>query len=171
MAVVTIKSTAITNRDSLPVVLSNDYLVKGDVYETVGMANVGATDNALSKYIMCSIPSGAKIVSVKTWSDAILGAATAPTLDLWDTTLNGGLVVKAGFFLAPVYSAATQAGTDLTHTISAANTNNVSQGEKRVWEILGLTADPLKMYDVVLASTVNNATTGANVIISVMYTV
>lgn len=171
MAVVTIKSSQVTSRDAVPPIASNDFLSKGEIYEATGLCAIGATDNAASKYVFCSIPSGARITEVTIYSDAILGAATAPTLDLQATTVNGSATVKSGFFGSPVLSSAVQTGTDVTHTTSGANTNLVSGAEKRVWENLGLAADPFLMYDVVLTSTVNNATTGANVRLSVKYTV
>lgn len=171
MAVVNLLSTLLTNRDATPKVLSTSFLDKGDLLESVAVVAVGTVDSALSTYRLFSIPSGARVSSLAGWSDAVLGAATAPTLDLYDQTSAGSASVKTGFFLAPVFSSATQAGTEYAHTLSGANTNTVANAEKRIWEILGLSSDPGKMYDVVLRSTVNNTTTGANLAFKIRYVV
>ncbi len=141
--------------------------------EASGMCVVGAADTTASTYRFCSIPSNARISEVKLYSDVSMGADAAYTVDLWDTTVNGGAVVKAGFFKAPATALTTIAnGLDITHTLSGAGTHLVSKGEKMVWECLSsVTVDPNKFYDVVMASTANNSTPGANLTLKIKYTV
>src|SRR6185312_7192689 len=130
MAVATIKSTQITNRDASPEVLSSSNIAGAKVIEACGICAVGATDTVASTYRMVSIPSNAKISSVQLWSDASAGANQALTVDLWDTTVNGGLVVKAGFFAAALDPSTRFAAKDATYTASGAGTNLMSGAEK-----------------------------------------
>ncbi len=170
MAVVTVKSTQITNRDSSPTLISNDYLTAARMHEATGVVAIGAADSATSAYIFCSIPSNARVSQVLLSTDAATGANMACTLGLSDTTANGGAVVKAAFFATGISTSSVLSASDVTCN-NATACNKVSAGEQRVWEALGLSADPFKFYDVVLASTVNNSTTGANAKLLVRYTV
>lgn len=147
MAVVTVKSSQITNRDALPVVLSNDATVKGITKSACGQASVANGDSIASAYILCTIPSNARIQDVLLYSDAITSAAA--DIGLFDTTLNGGVVVSGQFFVAAQSLAAILTGTNLRK--SAVNT--VAKFEQFVWQVLGLAADPCKTYDVVVKLT------------------
>ena len=99
MAVVTTKSTAITNRDATPVVLNNGAIICGDAKRTVGVVAVANGDSVGSKYIHCSIPSNAVVYSCS-FSCPDIGTTTAGDIGLYQTTANGGAVVDADFFKA-----------------------------------------------------------------------
>lgn len=162
MAVVTTKSTAITNRDATPVVLANDYLAKSVVYHAGGVVAATATDSIASAYKFASIPSNAYVISMILSNDAITGASA--TIDLYDTTANGGAIVPStgsGVFSSAI-SLATAASDKFAFTVSNANS------EKRVWELLGLSADPCKSYDVVMTLTAA-ATAAGSIALNVLY--
>lgn len=170
MAVATIKSTQITNRDASPVVLSNSNIAGGKLIEASGVVAVGATDTTGSTYRFLSLPSNAKISSVQLWSDASAGANMTLSMDLYDTTANAGAIVKSGFFLSALDPSTKFADKDATFTASGAGTNIMSGAEKMIWQNLsGLSNDPNKWYDVVATSGANNTTTGFNLVCKVAY--
>lgn len=154
MAVVTVKSSQITNRDATPVVLSNDATVKGITKGACGQAVVTNGDSIASFYILCTIPSNARISDCLLYCDAITGAAG--DIGLYDTTLNGGAIVSGTFFAAAQSLAAILTGTNLRK--SAVNT--VAKFEQFLWQVLGLASDPNKTYDVVIKLTAAATATG-----------
>jgi hypothetical protein len=160
MAVVTVKSTVITNRDATPPVLSNDYLARSLVYHAGGIVTVTNGDSIASAYKIATIPSNAFISAVILSNDAITGASA--TFDLYDTTANGGAIVPTTGtkFISDAISIATAATDKFILGSGAAPQTTNANGEKRVWEVLGLTADPVKFYDVVMTLTVAATATG-----------
>lgn len=152
MAVVTVKSLAITNRDASPRVLSPSFIERGNRLTSCGVVTIGNGDSVNSKYVMAQIPSNARVVAVRIDAPDI-GTTTAADVGLYDTTANGGAVVDQDFFASAV-SLATGPYVNLDVTFEAgAAGGNIANGEKRVWECLGLTSDPVKTYDVVLTLT------------------
>ncbi len=161
MSVVNVKSGSITNRDATPRALSNSNISKATVFEAVGVCEAGAADSTGSTYRFCSIPSNAVIKKVSLYADVLNGGATSQAMDvgLYNTTENGSAVVDADFFAAAVVGlAAVSAGVDITH--QAASAFDIDDAEKMVWQALGLTTDPCKMYDVVATSTGDNDAAG-----------
>ena len=59
MAVVNLKSTAITNATATPRVPNSTTLEKGIVRRSIGLAVMAATDSAASTYRICRVPSSA----------------------------------------------------------------------------------------------------------------
>lgn len=149
MAVVTLKSTAITNRDASPKELSNSAIVGGDVRELVGAVTTADDDSIGSKYIMGSIPSNARISQVLLSCD---GAATtgAANIGLYRTTLDGGAVVDADLFASAQALTTALSNSDVTHE---SGIYDISESEDFVWQVAGLSADPNTTYDVVLTLT------------------
>jgi hypothetical protein len=162
MAVVAVKSAGITNRDAVPVVLNQGGLVNARVHRSAGMVAITSGDSANSTYTVCSIPSNA-FVSALFVTAPDIGTTTAADIGLYDTTANGGAVVsgqlfKSGFVLN---AGAVQR--------SDANGTSAANSEKRVWELLGLSSDPGKMYDIVLK--LSGAADGSgNVFVECFYT-
>lgn len=144
-AVVTVKSTLIGNRDASPVVLSNRAFQGGEVKHCRAVVAIGNGDSIGSKYISFSIPSNAIPISVRqTFPD--IGTTTAADVGLYRTTADGGAVVDADFFKA---ATVLNAGAISKSEIVNGNVITLANAEKRVWELLGLAADPGLMYDVV----------------------
>lgn len=160
MAVVALKSGPITNRDASPKVLNNPIVGGGFAKIAAGVVETGSADSIASTYRMLSLPSNARVSSLRVFCDAI---ATAPAGDigLYKTTADGGAVVDVDFFAtAQLFSSALQ-GTEVKHEANA-NNGDIANLEKPIWSALGLTSDPGIMYDVVITLTV--ATTAAGTI-------
>lgn len=154
MAVVTVKSTQITNRDASPSVKST--AVQGNVLQHArGVASASATDTTASKYIFCSVPSNAKPVSLRL-STTGTGTVGAMDIGLYKTTKDGGAVVDADLFTsAQLLTTALTKSEQLFESTTITRANS----EKALWEHLGLSSDPGIMYDVVgtLSATVDAA--------------
>lgn len=167
MAVVTVKSTQITNRDAVPATFSNGRVDGGMLRHARGVVAVTSGDSIGSKYIACSIPSNAVVVSVRV-SAPDIGTTTATDVGLYQTTANGGAVVDADFFGSAV---ALSSGPYLKTEVSQeSGVFTLANGEKALWEALGLTADSVRDYDVVLTLTAA-ADGNASVLVEVDYTV
>lgn len=166
MASVTLYSTQITNRDASPRALSNSYLTKGPLFESVGTLESSAADDIGSTYNLCQIPSSARISDVLLTCDS-LGTAGAANIGVYETTENGGAVVDADLFAsAQVLTSAL----DKTSVLHESGVFGKDEVEKRLWEVLGLSADPKKDYDVVL--TLSTATIDAGTVsLHVRYTI
>lgn len=164
MAVVTTKSGPLTNRDSSPVVLSNDAIARAREHIAVGFIEAANGDSIASKYLFCSIPSNAANIRVKLYCDAITSGAG--DVGIYRTTLDGGAVVDVDFFAsAQSIAAAITTGTEIQHEADATDAGvgyGLADAEKFLWSCLQLTSDPNVYYDVVM--TLTAATTAAGTV-------
>ena len=149
MAVVTVKSKAITNRDATPSVQNDAAYAKGRLEQFIGACAITSGDSVGSKYLVGSIPSNAIVSSVLVNAPDI-GTTTAGDIGLYKVTADGGAVVDADFFKAAFVL---NAGAVTNSEAVNGNVVTLANSEKKVWELLGLTADPSLMYDVVLTLT------------------
>lgn len=159
MATVNTKSTAITNADATqPRIQSQDWIQKAGVFATVATVEVAAADDNNSVYRMVRVPSGARIHSIAIVSDAIT-AGTSYDVGVYKTAGDGaGAVVDADLFAAALdLSFGNTAPVDITYAA-----RDIADIEKRLWELLGLTSDPHKDYDICL--TAGTVGTGAGTI-------
>ena len=164
MAVVTVKSAPITNRDATPAVLNNPFVDGARIKHVRGVAAIANGDSIGSKYIFGQLPSGALPISVRVSSPDI-GTTTTGHLGLSKNTKDGSAVVDADFFKATL-SLKDGAISKAEHVMS--NVITIANGEKRIWEHLALTADPFLVYDVVL--TLDAASDGAgSVLVEIDY--
>lgn len=170
MSVVTVKSTAITNRDSTPPKLTNSNLSAARVHEFVGVCAMGASDSSGSYYIFGTLPSNAR-VSQALFSCGQAGGSAAMDIGIYDTTANGGAVIGDGDEFAEAKDIHTAAldNSDITH--SGGEDFKTANDEKMLWEVLGLSSDPNKQYDVVGKLTANNASNAISLSLKVRYTV
>ena len=161
MAVVTVKSGAITNRDAVPRVFSNANILNAGLQEAVGVVEAANGDSIASKYIFCQIPSNARISRILLSCDAITSGAM--DIGLYQTTDNSNTVAEVDTFGSAVSIASALVHSDITHesdpTGSGATNFGIEDKEKMVWQLLGLSADPGRSYDVV--GTLTAATTAA----------
>ncbi len=158
MAVVDVKSTAITRQEATPKQKVPAYLAAGVVREFVATAEAANGDSIASTYRMCSVHSSWRVSTVKLYCDAITSGAA--DIGLYDTYDNGAAVVDADFFAsAQSIASAITTGTEVQHESAVVGVEDI---EKRIWEALGLTADPGKFYDICL--TLTAATTAAGTI-------
>lgn len=169
MAVVFIKSTAITNADGPPVVLTNASVGRGELIEAVGTAEVASGDSINSTYRLARVKSNSRVSRVLISSDAVTAAAA--DVGIYRTAADGGAVVDADFFASAQSIAAAIVNTDITHEADAADAGasfGLQDVEKPLWLALGLTADPMIEYDVALTLTAA-ATAAGTVSLKVQY--
>lgn len=148
MAVVALKSSAITNATATPVVLTAANLVNGNLRESQGFANIANGDSIGSTYRVHRLRSGDRVSLLRFYA-ADIGTTVAADLGLYDvSTVNSGAVVDADFFASAVsFASGPYNGVDITFEAAAAG-GSIANAEKRIWEALGLTSDPCKEYDV-----------------------
>lgn len=144
MAVVIVKSTAITNVDATPVVQNTPLRTRGRRNHSIGFAAVANGDSIASQYRLLRVRSSDRIATLSVFCTAITSAAG--NIGLYD--VNGGAVVSAALFAAAQTLAAALNGTNVTYSVTT-----LPNMEKRVWELLALAADPGKEYDVVVTLT------------------
>lgn len=170
MATVTKKSLAITNRDAAPRVLNGSYIDGGEVRECAGFCSVTITDVSPSKYLFGQVPSNARISSIRASWDGSGGTTTAFHLGVQSTTANGGGSVSEALFATTVSLASAFTASEIAHEAGVAGLSGYSGCEKRLWEVLGLAADPNTMYDVaaIMSGAADNA---GNLAIKIRYVV
>ena len=160
MATANTKSTGITNADATqPRIVGQDWIQGATPKVAVGTVEVAAADDNGSVYRFVRVPSGARIHRVEVVSDAIT-AGTDFDVGLYNpANVLAGVVVDADFFVASIdLSAGNTVPVGVTH----GNVIGVELIESRLWELLGLTADPFKEYDVCMTG--DTVGTGAGTI-------
>lgn len=164
MAVVTLKSASITNRDASPRVLTNAAIAAGSVRWFRGFVEAANGDSIASKYIFGQLPSNSYGEILKLYCDAVTSGAG--DIGIYRTTADGGAVVDVDFFAsAQSIAAAITTGTEVQHEADATDAGvgyGLADFEKPLWQRLQLTSDPKVVYDVVL--TLTAATTAAGTI-------
>ena len=149
MAVVTVKSAKITGRDSVPPSKGGIGAGPRKLYEEVATVEVTNGDSIASKFVLMQIPSSARMSELIVFCDAITSAAA--DFGIYQTTANGGAVVDADAFGSAVsIASAITTGTNILHESGVLD---ISEVEQPLWQVLGLTADPVRMYDLVATLT------------------
>jgi hypothetical protein len=164
MAVVALKGSIVTNADgTVPQTLNQARSAGARLKEMVDTIELANGDSIGSTYRLARVHSSWRISELILFCDAITSGAG--DIGLYDTARNGGLVVDADFFAsAQSIATATQVGFAVGREVAAAATvmGEIANIRKAIWEVLGLTADPNKMYDIVL--TLTAATTAAGTV-------
>lgn len=169
MAVVTTKSAAITNRDATPKVLNNAGATGDTLKQVTGLATIVNGDSVASKFIFFSVPSNAYVRSLKVTCPDI-GTTTAMDVGLYRTTQDGGAVVDVDYWASAVsLNGGALSKSEIIGESGAAG-GLLTNFEKRIWEILGLTSDPNLVYDVVGTLT-GAADAGGAVVLEAQYQV
>lgn len=150
MATEAIKSTLVTNADATPPTPSSPYLGGGFVKEQVGVAAIASGVTAGSTYRLGRIRSSDR-VSQLLLSCTAVSTTGAVDIGLYATAADGGAVVDADLFASAQLVTSALGNSDITK--ESASVSTVANMEKRVWELLALTADPYLDYDVVATST------------------
>ena len=145
MAVELVKSAGITSQDAKLSV--NSYIQQGGLRRDVGIGAVPAAASIASIVRLVRVQSNACISSLSLFTTAITGAAG--DVGLYRTASDGGAVVDADFFIAAQTLAAASPGIN----VIGGNVLSPANREKRIWEALGLTADPVTYYDVAVTFT------------------
>jgi len=153
MAVVNTKSTHISNADSSPIVITNSYIASSRRVDAAATCEVAAADTDASVYRMVRVPSNCRFVTLEVLNDAIT-AGTDYDLGVYDVADVGGEVVDADLF-ATAIDMSTARTLPLNALFEVLDIDNI---EKPLWDLLGLSADPVKMYDICFtANTVGSA--------------
>lgn len=167
MAVVNKKASAVTNAEArTPQTYNSKKVVNGILKESVGTIAVANGDSIGSTLRFGRVHSSWRVSQLLLGCTAITGAAA--DIGLYDTTKNGAAVVDVDFFASAQSLAAALANTDVTREAAGAGQGDVSKIEKAIWEVLGLTADPGKEYDVVATLTAA-ATADGNASLAIRY--
>lgn len=169
MAEVNRNSTAIADMVATPQVLVNPSKgAAGVLKEVAGYVANAADDSANSIHRFCRVPSNARISQVLlTTGDAT--TAGAVNIGVYQTAGNGGAVVDADLFA----SALALTGGPFVNSDQTYESGEYTEAEsvKPLWEVLGLSSDPNREYDI--ATTISTTYNGAAVgqLIKVRYVI
>lgn len=168
MGVVNVNSTQITNTLASPVVLNNSYLSGANDFTATAVCAMGAADSNNSTYRFCRIPSNAMIQDIRVMNDANTSGTSYKCGVL---LINGGSTVVAGSDAIFIPSGTSMASarniwTSLYFPAIAGNSAAVANVTLRIWELLGLTADPNVTYDIVVTA-VTAGSAGGNLALQV----
>lgn len=155
MAVVTTKSTPITNRDATPAVINDGRLERGSLRSSIGSVTAVNGDSIGSKYILASVPSTAMVRKVLLSCAAI--TTCAGDVGVYRNTADGGAVVSAAFFGSAVSLATAVFNSDVTNE---SGTYTIDLREKPLWQALGLAANPGGTLDIAVTLTAAAASGG-----------
>jgi hypothetical protein len=155
MAVVTTKSTAVTNADAASQTNNPLRIQGGRLHENVGTLEAVSGDSIASIYRLARVKSNCRISTLLLSCDAI--TTCAGDIGIYDiTAVNSGAVVDVDFFASAQSLATALVNTDVTHEADSADSGagfGLADVEKPLWQALGLTADPGKLYDIAVTLT------------------
>lgn len=147
MAVVHLKTTAVTNSDATPMVINNPAASAQMLRAVAATVENTAADSVGSTYRMVRVPSNARIHRVIYAADAA-GATGQVDVGVYQTAENGGAVVDADHFASALDpGGGAIAPTDVTHE---SGVYNIAECTQPLWQALGLTSDPKRDYDIAL---------------------
>lgn len=153
MAVVNTKSNIVTYADATPPTRTPVNLRHGRLREQVATIEVAAADDDTSVYRLFRVHSSWRIDEIEILNDAITGG-TSYDLGVHQTAQNGGAVVAVGAFGTAIDMSSARVA-PLKAVFEALNIDKI---EKMLWEVLGLSVDPDREYDITLtANTVGTA--------------
>lgn len=163
-----VNSTWITNAVATPMVLTDSNKSAGRIFTAKSAATVSATQAANDTIRMVRVPSNARI-------DAVLlttaDATTAGNIDIgiYQTVENGGAVVDSDLFA----SALALTGGPFTRSDQTFESGEYTYAEscKPLWEVLGLSTDPGREYDVVCKVTTTFDAAGTVMVLEVQYAI
>lgn len=158
MTVENVKTPWITNADASPPVLTSDYAATDRTKEFLGAVVMAASASNGSTYRIGRIPSNAVVTSVNVAVDANSGM-TSTKLGVLETAANGGGVAAGVAGADTIFSSAVDLHSglatltnQLAPRVAGASASIANYG-KRIYELLGLTVDPNRDYDLVFTQT------------------
>lgn len=145
MAVVNRNSTTIANSVATPPVANSPPRNAAALREVAAIITPAADDTSASIGRFFRVPSNARISQLM-WSSADATTAGAVNVGLYQTEENGSAVVDADLFASALdLSGGPYNNLDITFE---SGEMTYAESEKPLWEVLGLTADPQREYDV-----------------------
>lgn len=149
MAVENLKSTIVTNADATPVDLSSPIINHGRLREQIAKIEAAGGD-AASIYRMHRVWSAWRISEMHFACDDLSGSGAVVDIGVYQTAENGGAVVDVDVFASNVDVAT--AALAMTSVLHESTEVNIDELEKPLWEVLGLTEDPKRWYDIAITS-------------------
>jgi hypothetical protein len=161
MSVVDRNSNTIANTVAIPKVLNQPAIGAAAVLkEVAGLVTPAADDSQNSIHRFVRVPSNARISQVLlTTGDATTGGAV--DIGVYQTAANGGAVVDADLFASAL--ALTGGPFENVDVTYESDEFTAAESVKPLWEVLGLTADSQREYDIAwtITTTFNGADTSA----------
>lgn len=157
-----VNSTWITNAVAVPPVATNANVSVGTLKEASSAATTSATQAQNDTVRFVRVPSNARI------SQVLISAADASTagaidVGVYQTADYGGAVVDADLFASAFdLAGGPYENTDITFE---SDEYTYAESAKPLWEVLGLSADPCRDYDI--AATVTTTFNGGPATIAV----
>lgn len=162
MAVANTKSSAVSAKDTKPLLIPPAHLTRGPVYEAVGTVETAAADDDGSVYRVARLRSSDRISQILLANDAIT-AGTDYDVGVYRTASDGGAVVTKDVFADGLDLSSAVAFRDVAYHDQA---TDISEVQMRIWERLGLSEDPQVEYDICLTgNTVGSAAGTLSVVI------
>lgn len=156
--VVQTNSNVLTNAyGSNPGLLVSDYFANYVPRGKEGIVAVTTNDSTTSQYRFCRVNSGDSPKQILLGSDA-LGGSCAVKLGLYEvdsTTAAESTTANEALFASSVSLVSAVVPTDERFNALAGNTMG-----QRIWELLGLSSDPVKEYDLCATLTAVAASNG-----------
>lgn len=148
-----IKSDLVSNYEATPRVHTAAHRSGARVRRVVASVEKGSGDGNGSTVFLCPVWSGWSLQSLRLFNDALSGA-TSVDLGLYQD--DAATAADADAYAAGVsLAAASTAGTEL-----AFGARDVASAANRVWEDLGLSADPNRWYYLALTGTTFGSAAG-----------
>jgi hypothetical protein len=151
MAVVNTKgSINLNGLGQTPVVMPNGKTSKGNLLTSIETLEIAATDDDTSTYRIARVPSNAVLANITIDHDAITGGTD---FDLGFYDIDEGALIDVDALINTVSLAS--AG-----TVDGLGTIDIANKGKEVWELAALTADPVKLIDIVLTGNIVGTAAG-----------
>ena len=157
MAIVTTKSTTITNRDSTPSVINDARNERSHMISAYGNVAALSTDSVGSYYPLVSVPSSAVVKKVLL-TCAAGGGTAAHSIGVFKNTANSGTTTTGvvANTSSDTFFAATQTTVNALTNSDVTNASGTYTADKRaqpIWQAIGLTTDPQTTFDIAIKTT------------------
>lgn len=139
-------STQITNSDAQPKVLNSNKVHAGVLQESVAVIAKEAGDTDTHVFRFMRVRSSDRISAILIGNDALTGC-TDVDVGLYATAKDGGAEVDADLFYDGISIAS---AADYTIRTRDAATFGIEKAEQAIWQLLGLSSDPGREYDLTL---------------------
>lgn len=160
MAVVTTKSTRISNAESVVQTLDSPGVNHGKLRRTVATIEAAAGDSIASIYRMVRLHSSWTVASIRIFCDA-LGGSTAADVGLYQCSANpalgGAVAAVSAYSTAVSLVSAITTGTEIAY-----EARDIANLQRQVFQDAGASADTNRWYE--LALTLTAAVTSAGTI-------
>lgn len=163
-----VNSTWITNAVATPKVFTSSNISAGRLFEASSAATVSATQASGDTIRLVRVPSNARISQVLLSTG---DATTAGAIDIgvYQTADNGSTVVDADLFA----SALALTGGPFNNSDQTFESGEYTYAEsaKPLWEVLGLSADSNREYDIVATVTTTGNGMDTTIALKVRYVI